>query len=417
MWQPQGIYNEFVLRTPVLLAGEEAVRGLYNFPAVKIAVIHGWSFTEKEKELFLNTFNKKEVQFFSRSWSGEPDMQGIQGTVHEIEKFSPDTIIAIGGGSVIDGAKLCRLFYELPYFAPQQSKLSNDLLKTKFIAVPTTIGSGAEVSSAAVYIEGHEHGEHGHINRKEMVVLHELQPEVIIYDERYLKQTPHRLLLASAMDAASHLIEGYVSKMKNSIAEMKAEEGLRLLHEELGKFINNLNNRAFDSISYQRLQYAGHLGGIVQNHCIVGAAHALAHQMTDYSHSEAISLLLPPVIKMNSKDEATSVKYNVLACNAGFKGISDLVNFLENVSELAITSERRRKMKKYLYGKLLSSTKRSEQSKMTKSQLSDVQSNAQDVNCVNNVDNFFQNVKLDRGGKGNPVDITDDYIVELIGGL
>ena len=186
MWQPQGIYNEFVLRTPVLLTGEEAVRGLYNFPAIRIAIIHGRSLSEEEQALICNTFSKREVAFFPRSWTGEPDLESLRGTLHDLEAFLPDTIIAIGGGSVIDGAKLCRLFYEIPYFDPQNIKLSGDLLKTHFIAVPTTIGSGAEISSAAVYV--HEH-------RKEMIVLHELQPEVIVYDDSSWHRPWMRLLI------------------------------------------------------------------------------------------------------------------------------------------------------------------------------------------------------------------------------
>ncbi len=378
MWQPQGIYNEFVLRTPVLLTGNKAVRGLYNLPAVKIAVIHGRALSEEEQTLFRSTFSKKDIQFFPRSWAGEPDLESLGGTLNDLEAFSPDTILAIGGGSVIDGAKLCRLLYEFPSFDPSSSsKLNGSLLKTHFIAIPTTIGSGAEVSSAAVYIDKHSET----VPRKEMVVLHELQPEVIVYDETYLANTPAHLLLASAMDAAAHLIEGYVSKMHNSMIEMKAEEGLHLLHDELGTFLMN-----GAEINYQRLQYAGHLGGIVQNHCIVGAAHAVAHQMTAYSHSEAVALFLPAVIKMNARDEATSVKYNVLAVNSGFKSISDLVAFLEQMSEQAITSERREDMEKFLIYKV-----------------SDA--------------NFLNNVKVDRGGRGNPVEITDKYILELIGGL
>ena len=106
--------------------------------------------------------------------------------------------------------------------------------------------------------------------------------------------------------------------------------------------------------------------------------------MTNYSHSEAVGLLLPAVIKANSSiDEATSTKYNILACNTGFNGISDLVRFLERVSEQAITPERKEEMKQFLEAQIYDET--------------------------------FQNgVKNDRGGKGNPVDLTDEYILNVI---
>lgn len=372
MWQPQSFYNEYALRTPVMLSGEESVRGLYNYPASKIAVIHGSSF--KDKELFLSTFSKREVRFINRSWIDEPDMESIRGTLEQIERFKPDTIIAVGGGSVIDGGKLCRLFYEFPYFNPKTSRIDGQMLRTHFIVVPTTIGSGAEVSSSAVYIDRFNH-------RKDMVVMHELQPDVVVYDSRYVSGTPHRLLYASALDAMAHILEGYVSNVRNSFIDVMAEEGLSLLHEELGKLIS-----ADDSNSdYSRLQYSGYIGGIVQNHCIVGAAHAIAHQLTEqgYSHGEAVALLLPAVIKTNMEQDLCNVRYQKIVCRAGFKDIDSLIALIQNVVNYSGISERKESLKAYL----------------TKA-LDDPA--------------FCRNVKNDRGGKGNPVVISDEYMKQLI---
>ena len=155
MWQPGGFYNEYVLRTPVILSGKESIRGLYNYPAARIAVIHGGSFFDKET--FISAFPKKELAFIRRSWDSEPDFDGIAGTLGELEKICPDMIIAVGGGSVIDGSKLCRLFYEFPYFQPGETRIEGGQMKTSFVAVPTTVGSGAEVSSAAVFVDRENH--------------------------------------------------------------------------------------------------------------------------------------------------------------------------------------------------------------------------------------------------------------------
>ena len=366
MWQPQGIYSEYVLRSPVLLVGNSAAEELYNFPAARIAFIHGSSF--KDHDFFRSIFRKKEIGFFCRSWTGEPDMEDISGTLRELENFAPDTIVAVGGGSVIDGAKLCRLFYEIPYYAPRMS--AGYFLKTKFIAIPTTIGSGAEVSSAAVYVNG---------DRKEMIVIHELQPEIVIYDDKYVKDTPAKLLLLSAMDALSHIIEGHVSKIHNSVMDIQAAEGLRLLRIELHNFMEGKNT------NYQRLQYAGYLGGVIQNHCIVGAAHAVAHQMTQfgYAHSEAVALLLPSVIKMNARNDSVREKYESIADSAGFANIDGLMDFLVSVNEVSGVNAKKPGMKNILLQKSDDKT-------------------------------FRNNIMLDRGGKGNPVNITDEYISELI---
>lgn len=368
MWQPQGIYNEYILRSPAILAGSESVSGLYNYPAARIAVICGSSF--KDQELFKRVFKKKELRFFLRSWREEPDLASLHGTLKELGEFSPDTIIAVGGGSVIDGAKLCRLLYEIPYFVPGVTKLDGSLLSTKFIAVPTTVGTGAEVSSAAVYTMNH---------RKEMVVLHELQPDVVVYDKRYVENAPMRLLCASAMDAMSHVVEGYVSNIRNTIVEIQAEEALRLLKGELGKYLEG------GSINYPRMQFAGYLGGLIQNHCIVGACHAVAHQLTQYgfSHGEGVALLLPVVIKMNAKDDVTHERYQDLCRGAGFGDVNDLIGFIENICGKAGISDRKGELKKAL-----------------------------DSSISN--DEFLNNVINDRGGKGNPIKITGGFVKELI---
>ena len=370
MWQPQGFYNEYTLRTPVVLSGKECVRGLYNYPASKIAVIHGSSFGDKD--LFISTFSKREVEFFRRSWRDEPDFDGLRGTLAEIEKFQPDTIIAVGGGSVIDGSKLCRLLYEFPCFAPKVSRINGIVLKSRFITVPTTVGSGAEVSSAAVYYDVNN-------KSKDMVVIHELQPDVVVYDPRYIARTPDRLLCASALDAFAHILEGYISNIENSFVDVLAEEGLSLLHDELGALISG---RVLD---YSRLQYAGYIGGIVQNHCIVGAAHAIAHQLTGegYSHGEAVSLLLPAAIRMNMSNVECSDKYEVISKRSGFNSIDDMLDFINMVVVYSGISDRRDALKKYL-------------------------------SKVGEDPSFCENVMNDRGGKGNPVEITGTYIRQLI---
>ena len=366
MWQPQSLYSEFVLRTPVILNGEESIRGLYNYPAERIAVIHGRSF--KDFDLFKNTFKKKEIIFIERSWKGEPDLDGLKESLSKIEEFRPDCFIAIGGGSIIDGAKISRLLYELPYYS-MGNRIDGTLLKTSFIAIPTTIGSGAEVSSAAVYIEG---------DHKQMLVSHELQPDVVIYDKRYVENTPKKQLLLSVLDAMSHIIEGYVSNVSNNITDIMAEEGLRLIKEEISSFINNKKT------DFTRLQYAGYIGGIVQNHCIVGAAHGIGHQLSKYgySHGEAVGLLLSAVIRSNMNNADTKNRYDVLSEKAGFNDVNDLLGFIDLICKEAEIDDHKEELKQLL------------------------------ISNENN-EEFMNNIRNDKGGKGNPVEMDDEYLKGL----
>lgn len=372
MWQPQGFYNEYILRTPVILSGKESVRGLFDYPASRIAVIHGKSFADIE--LFESTFSKKRIEFFKRSWEGEPDLESLAGTIEEIERFSPDMIISVGGGSVIDGSKLCRLFYEFPYFKNGETRVEGSQMRTSFVAIPTTVGSGAEVSSAAVYIDREQ-------LRKDMVVIHELQPEVVVYDERYVEGASSRLLVASVLDAMAHILEGYVSNVDSLMMDIVAEKGFLLIVDEMRKLLSGDES----DIDYRKLQYSGYIGGLIQNHCIVGAAHAIAHQLSeyDYSHGEAVSLLISAVISANSNDMKTHDRYERIALLGGFKDISEIISLIDRLCDLVGISNRKIDLINLL-------------------------------RTLSNSPQFVENVKNDKGGQGNPLPITDEYIANLI---
>lgn len=369
MWQPQGIYADFVLHQPTVFFGENAIRGLSTFPGSRIAVICSSSLDDSVKNLLVSVFKKKSVLIVNRSWQGEPDMESISGTISELEAYKPDVIIAIGGGSVIDGAKLSRLFYEFPYFQIGKTKIAQLLFKTKFIAIPTTVGSGAEASSAAVYIGKSE-------RRKEMIVSHELQPSVVVLNPEYVKNAPEKVIVSSALDAVGHIVEGYVSLKNNSFTDIYAEKALAILYQELPK----------DNRDYQRMQYAGYLGGIVQNHCVVGAAHGIAHQLSEYGfpHANAVALLLPYVIKANIENQESLIRIRLLCNNANIENENALIGLIQKASERAEILNKREELYKVL-------------NKLVKE------------------DSFIDNVIADMGGKGNPVPITKEYLDKIIG--
>lgn len=371
MWKPQSIYSDYLLYQPAVLFGRNSISGLASYPCARVAVICGSSLRNEDREVLQRIFRRKSLHFLRRSWEGEPDLEGLRGTISDLENIKPDTIIAIGGGSVIDGAKLCRLYYEFPFFKINETRLSQLAFKTRFVAAPTTVGSGTEVSSAAVFID-RENG------RKEMVVSRDLQPSVVALDPGYVESAPETVITASMLDAVGHLVEGYVSVMKNDFADVYAEKGLEILVHEFQKSHSETRD-------YQKIQFAGYLGGLVQNHCIVGAAHAVAHQLTTYgfSHGEAVALLLPGVIRLNSRCPETKERYTRLCSAAGIGGIEELAAFVEERSAASGILERKSELRRTL-------------------------------NELMEENQFISNVIDDRGGKGNPVPITEEYIGELV---
>jgi len=374
MWEPSGIFSKFVLRTPVILHGKSPFRGLKNFSGTKVAVIHGRSLSDYAREKIKATFSSLDIQFFLRSWKNEPSLSEIQETLEVIEEYKPDIFLAIGGGSVIDGAKIIRMYYEFPFFSSKSRY--NDLLtfSTKFIVVPTTIGSGAEISSASVLYNDIE-------KTKEFIISHAFIPDVIVLDSNLILESPKNLLFQSLLDAISHIVEGYVSKLDNIIINAYAEKALQLINNNWEIFLKDNNEEAA-----LNLQFAAVLAGAVQNHCIVGAAHGLAHQLSSYNfgHSTAIAIVLKQVIIANSQNPETNRKYEMLSKSAGLtpskEGLLDLITKIKNVALIESEIVRFKSLR---------------------------------IEILRN-EQFFKNAIEDIGAKGNPISLTQEFYHNIL---
>lgn len=374
MWEPSGLYSKFVLKMPTLLFGKNALNGLKNFPTSRVAVVHGASLSEDLKGKIKSAISYFEVIFIEKSWGGEPELNTLKDSLGKVEEFKPDVIIAVGGGSVIDGAKMLRAFYEFPYLNVQTRNFNMLNFSTRFIAIPTTIGSGAEISSASVLYDQEQ-------KTKDFFISHSFIPEIIILDPRFILDAPDDILFSTLVDAISHVVEGSVSLLDNPVVDIYAEKALQLIVENWEVF---KTTRSFESA--QNLQFAAVLAGLVQNHCIVGAAHGLAHQLSSYgfSHSSAISIVLKAVVNKNAGSPDVKRKYEKLASASGITdGVEGLSKLIEAVSDASNNQKDKERFKS-----LLSS-------------------------IINN-DVFFFNALKDRGAKGNPLPLSETFYKEIL---
>jgi alcohol dehydrogenase class IV len=374
MWEPNGIYSKFSLKIPPILFGVTAINGLKNFPVAKVAIIHGKALTEEQKSKISNTIPAFDICFILKSWEDEPELKLLKKTIAIVEAFKPDLFIAIGGGSVIDGTKLVRVFYEFPYIEENNSNFNLLNFSTKFIAIPTTIGSGAEISSASVLYNPIE-------KTKEFFIAHAFIPDVIILDSEFIIKASDNILFSSMIDSLSHIIEGYVSIVENQIADIYAEKALQIISQKWKIF-----KKTRDPLIAVDLQLASLWAGLVQNHCIVGAAHGLAHQMSAYhfSHSTAISLVLPAVIKRNSNDDKVNMRYKKLINAAGIKGETNgLIEMIEEITYAANNISEKSRFKNYL------------------------------PNIINDT-NFISNAIKDKGAQGNPIPLSENFYMEIL---
>lgn len=373
MWEPQGMYSKFILQQPVILFGENAIMGLKSYPSSRVAVIHGSSLNEDYKTKVLKSLSAFEISFVEKKWQGEPTLNSLSETIADIEKIKPDMIIAIGGGSVIDGAKMVRTYYEFPFFDMNNTKFSMLNWKTNFVAIPTTIGSGAEISSASVMYNDSN-------KSKEFVISHKFIPEIIILEASLIVNAPKKMLLSSMVDALSHCIEGYMSNIDNILIDSYAEKAIQIISKYY-----QVVSKGIDKENLNKLQLASVFAGMVQNHCIVGATHAIAHQMSAFglSHSNAISIFLPSVIRKNIKNKESNNRFEQLAIHSGFSKGSKLLDFVEDV----ISSFDLQKEKSILLD---------------------------NREIILSDDSLFERALSDKGGQGNPISMDKEFLQDII---
>jgi alcohol dehydrogenase len=374
MWEPNGIYSKFSLKIPPILFVIMSINGLKNFPVSKVAVIHGKGLTEDQKRKITNTIPAFDICFITKSWEGEPELSTLKETIAVAEKFQPDLFIAIGGGSVIDGAKLVRAFYEFPFLDKDSRNFNLLNFSTKFIAIPTTIGSGAEISSASVLYNPVE-------KTKDFFLTHAFIPDIIILDPEFIIEASDNILFSSMIDTLSHIIEGYVSIVDNQIADIYAEKALQIIFQKWGIF-----HKTRDPLIALDLQLASLWAGLVQNHCIVGAAHGLAHQLSAYhfSHSTAISLVLPAVITRNSIDDKANMRYNQLLKASGIEGgITSLIEMIDRITSVANNDNEKSRFKS-------------------------------ELPAIMNDSQFISNAIKDKGALGNPIPLSENLYKEIL---
>ena len=299
--------------------GKNSISVLKELDLDRIAVITGSSkyaegITEKVTDLISKGTSLKAF----RRPKGEPTESTILKLSKKLHQFSPDHIIAIGGGSTIDTAKLSWLLYEKPDFKLDDIDGSIIDLKLRekatFIVVPTTFGSGSEVSSAAAFTKENDFG-------KSILVSHDFIPDQVILDPLLGEGAHLKIIYSSAFDALTHAIEGYVSIIKHPMLEPIAISAIKNIMRAIKKIISD----GINTDLLETLCYSAYYAGIIQNHCSVGLTHSFSHQLSHYgvSHGIANAIFLKPVIDYNSKKINT---YNNLAIEVGFKSITDLTD-------------------------------------------------------------------------------------------
>ncbi|NLO89741.1 MAG: bifunctional acetaldehyde-CoA/alcohol dehydrogenase [Clostridia bacterium] len=233
-----------------------------------------------------------------------PSLATVQRGVEIMKKFSPDTIIAIGGVSSIDTAKSMWLFYEHPEVKVDFMKLKfldirkrtykypRSARKTKLVAIPTTSGSGSEVSAFAVITDKGR-------NIKYPIADYELTPDVAIIDPELTAGMPKDITADSGLYVFANAIEAYVSVMASDFTDGLALKAIEIVFNYLPKAYHNPD----DKKAREKMHNASAIAGMAFTNAFLGINHALANVISgefNIPRGKANAILLPHVIEYNA---------------------------------------------------------------------------------------------------------------------
>ena len=265
----------------------------------------------------------------------DPSFETIKKGVEMMNNFQPDVIIALGGGSPIDAAKGMWLFYEHPDADIEGMKLKfMDIrkrtykfpklgTKAQMVAIPTTSGTGSEVTSFAVITDKEK-------NKKYPLADYELTPDVAIVDPDLVMSLPKSVTADTGMDVLTHALEAYVSNMASDYTDGLAEKATELVFKYLRVAYNDGSNKE----AREKMHNASTIAGMAFTNAFLGVCHSMAHKIGaefHLPHGRINAILLPYVIRYNGVDDPTKFvsfpKYEYYVAKHKYAEISRRMNF------------------------------------------------------------------------------------------
>ncbi len=285
----------------------------------------------------------------------DPTLACAKAGAEQMKAFAPDVIIALGGGSPMDAAKIMWVLYEHPevdfmdmamrfmdirkriYTFPKMGE------KAYFVAIPTSAGTGSEVTPFAVITDENS-------GVKYPLADYELMPDMAIVDADLMMNAPKGLTSASGIDVLVHALEAYASIMATDFTDSMALKALKLVFEYLPRAYDNGPN---DPVAREHMANAATMAGMAFANAFLGVCHSMAHKLGAFhhiAHGYANALLITEVLKFNAEEVPpkmgtfsqythphTLSRYAQVADYLGIKGEDDNAKFeglLQAIEEL-----------------------------------------------------------------------------------
>ncbi len=285
--------------------------------------------------------NKVMIQLFT-DVEPNPSLQTVQRGTELMRSFQPDTIIALGGGSPMDAAKVMWLFYEQPEvdfrdlvqkfmdIRKRAFKFPQLGRKAKFVGIPTTSGTGSEVTPFAVITDG---------DIKYPLADYSLTPTIAIVDPALVMSVPAHVAADTGLDVLTHATEAYTSILANDYTDGLALQAIKLVFENLEKSV-----KEFDEVAREKMHNASTMAGMAFANAFLGICHSMAHKIGGKFHTihgRTNAILLPHVIRYNGTRPtkvATWPKYTNYVADKRFQDIARILGLPAATPEEAVES-------------------------------------------------------------------------------
>ncbi len=302
-------------------------------------------YVNKVTDEFKKRENPVQYQLFC-DVEPDPDIETVYKGVSLMNSFNPDTIIALGGGSSIDAAKGMWLFYEHPevdfndlkqkfmdirkraFRYPELGK------KAKLVCIPTTSGTGSEVTPFAVISDKKN-------NKKYPLTDYSLTPTIAIIDPEFTTSLPRSVTADTGLDVLTHATEAFVSTMANDYTDGIAIQAIKMVFKYLKRAYDN---GKFDPEAREKMHNASCLAGMAFANAFLGINHSLAHKVGaiyHLPHGRIIAILLPHVIRYNgTKPEKLSTwpKYNYYRADEKYQELARILGLPASTPEEGVES-------------------------------------------------------------------------------
>ena len=323
---------QWIKLPPRIYFEEDSIRYLRNMQHMKRVFIIAdtgmvkLGFVDRVVEQLKARPNKVEYAIFA-DVEPDPSTNTVFKGVEKIKDFNPDTVIAIGGGSVMDAAKVIWLFNEHPdtdFFGAKQKYLDirkrvykiEGMSHTQLVCIPTTSGTGSEVTPFAVITDSET-------GTKYPLADYALTPTVAIIDPKFVYNIPKGLVGDTGLDVLSHAIESYVSVMASDYTKGLSLQAIKLVFEYLPR-----SYKTGDPDAREKMHNAATIAGMAFANALLGINHSIAHKLGSvwhFPHGRCIAIAMPHVIRYNAQEprkHAMWAKYNYFRADEDYAEIA-----------------------------------------------------------------------------------------------